>query len=341
VPGGSRDTLGMRVLYVGGTGEISHACVAESLRLGHDVSVFNRAQTDRPLSPGVRQIRGDIEDDAGYHALGRERFDVVCQFLAFEHALIERDLEVFGGRTSQYVFISSASAYSKPLDRFSVITEATPLANPYWEYSQKKAAMEAALLSWHREGRLPVTIVRPSHTYRYNFPVALGGGDWTAERMLAGQPVIVHGDGTSLWTLTHSTDFARPFTRLLGNPRALGEAFHITGQGVHTWDEILGAMATALGAPARLLHVASDTLVGYEPSWKGPLHGDKAPSTLFDNSKVASVAGPFETAVSLEEGFAGIVEHFKARRAKRGPVEDRDLETLVARIVADQERRTA
>ncbi len=329
----------MKVLYVGGTGEISHACVAESLRLGHEVVVFNRAQSGRQLPAGARQIEGDIEDASGYHALGREPFDVVCQFLAFDASRIERDLEVFGGRTTQYVFISSASAYAKPLDRFSVITEATPLANAYWEYSQKKAAMEGLLMAWHREGRLPVTIVRPSHTYRYNFPVALGGGDWTAERMLAGQPVIVHGDGASLWTLTHSIDFARPFTRLLGNPRALGEAFHITGKGVHTWDEILGAMAKALGAPARLVHVASDTLVGYEPSWKGPLHGDKSPSTLFDNSKVASVAGAFETTVSLEEGFAGIVESFEQRRKSRGPARDPALDDLVTRIVADQERR--
>jgi nucleoside-diphosphate-sugar epimerase len=329
----------MKVLYVGGTGEISHACVAESLRLGHEVSVFNRARSGRSLSVGARQIQGDIEDDAAYHSLGHERFDVVCQFLAFDASRIERDLKVFGGRTTQYVFISSASAYAKPLDRFSVITESTPLANPYWEYSQKKAAMEGLLMAWHRDGRLPVTIVRPSHTYRYNFPVALGGGDWTAERMLAGQPVIVHGDGASLWTLTHSTDFARPFARLLGNPRALGEAFHITGQGVHTWDEILGAMAKALGAPARLVHVASDTLVGYEPSWKGPLHGDKSPSTLFDNSKVASVTGAFETTVSLEDGFAGIVESFGQRRETRGPAQDPALDALVARIVADQERR--
>jgi nucleoside-diphosphate-sugar epimerase len=331
----------MKVLYVGGTGEISHACVAESVTLGHEVSVFNRGRSERPLPAGVREIRGDLADEAGYAALADERFDVVCQFLAFEASVVERDLAVFGGRIGQYAFISSASAYAKPLDRFAVITEGTPLENPYWEYSRKKAAMEASLMEWHRAGRLPVTIVRPSHTYRYNFPVALGGGDWTAERILAGRPVIVHGDGASLWTLTHSTDFARPFVRLLGNERALGEAFHITGRGVHTWDEILAAVGHALGAEPRLVHVASDTLVRYEPSWKGPLHGDKAPSTLFDNSKVVGAAGAFETTVSLDDGFAGVARAFEARRAKRGPATDPGLDALVARIVAEEERAGA
>jgi nucleoside-diphosphate-sugar epimerase len=283
-------------------------------------------------------IQGDLDDETAYAALGNERFDSVCQFLAFDASRVERDLRVFGGRVGQYVFISSASVYFKPLDRFAVITERTPAANPYWEYSQKKAAMEASLLEWHGEGRLPVTIIRPSHTYRYNFPVAIGGGDWTAERMLAGKPVIVHGDGSSLWTLTHSTDFARPFVRLLGNAKALGETFHITGEGVHTWDEILTTMARALGTEPRLVHVTSDTLVRYQPAWKGPLHGDKSPSSMFDNSKVKAVAGPFETTVSLDQGFAGIVASFNARRASRGPTQDPDLDTLVERIVRDQEQ---
>jgi nucleoside-diphosphate-sugar epimerase len=325
----------MKVLYVGGTGEISHACVAESVTLGQDVAVFNRDRSGRPLPSEVRLIQGDLDDESAYAALGNERFDVVCQFLGFEGSRLERDLRVFHGRTAQYVFISSASVYFKPLDRFTVITERTPLANPYWEYSQKKAAMEASLLEWHDEGRLPVTIVRPSHTYRYKFPVAIGGGDWTAERMLAGRPVIAHGDGTSLWTLTHSTDFARPFARLLGNPRALGEAFHITGDGVHTWNEIFTAMARALGTEPDLVHVTSDALVRHQPAWRGALHGDKAPSTVFDNTKVKAVAGPFETSVSLDQGLAGTVEAFMARRASGGPTRAPQLDTLVERIVRE------
>jgi nucleoside-diphosphate-sugar epimerase len=309
--------------------------VRESLALGHEVTVLNRGRTDEPLPPGVRQLAGDLAGPAAYASLGRESFDAVCQFVAFEPADVERDVAAFSGRTGQYVFISSASAYFKPIDRYAVVTERTPLTNPYWEYSQKKAAMEAALLRWHGEGRLPVTVVRPSHTYRTRFPCAIGLGDWTAQRLLERKPVIVHGDGTSLWTLTHSSDFARPFVRLLGHPKALGEAFHITGEGVHTWDEILSTMARALGVEARLVHVSSDDLVAYEPSWKGPLHGDKTPSTVFDNEKVRSVAGPFPTEVALEPGLASVVPYFRARAAAHGPVQDAAMDALTARILAD------
>jgi len=330
----------MKVLYIGGTGEISSSCVCESMKLGHEVTVFNRGRTGRPLPAGVRRIEGDLADESAYHGLGGEHFDSVCQFLAFDHSTIDRDLQVFGGRSAQYVFISTASAYAKPLDHFAYITEETPIANPFWEYSQKKARMEAALFDWHRQGRLGVTIVRPSHTYDRNFPVAIGGGDWTAERILAGRAVIVHGDGSSLWTLTHSRDFARPFVQLLGNPRALGEAFHITGSGVHTWNEILTAMAKSLGREAHLVHVTSDALVRYEPSWRGPLHGDKAPSTLFDNRKIRSVVGEFETTVSLPSGFDGVAAQFHERRRIRGPASDPALDALAEAILRDHGVKT-
>lgn len=324
----------MKVLYIGGTGEISYSCVVESLALGHDVSVFNRKQTDQSLPGGVRHLAGDLNDDASYADLGREHFDVVCQFVAFDDARIEKDLLTFAGRTDQYVFISTASAYKKSIDRFERITERTPLENPFWEYSQKKARMEARLLEADASGRLRVTIVRPSHTYRRRLPSALGGGDWTARRMLNGQEVIVHGDGTSLWTLTHASDFARPFARLLGNARALGEAFHITGEGVHTWDEILTQMARALGVEPRLVHVTSDVLVHHEPAWRGPLHGDKSPSTLFDNSKVSGVAGPFPTTVGIEAGFAAAAREVR-RRLDQGAGKDHELDAKVDRILLD------
>jgi nucleoside-diphosphate-sugar epimerase len=325
----------MRVLYIGGTGEISFACVLESLKLGHDVTVLNRSQTDQELPAAVRQSSGDLTSDQAYAALGDQTFDAVCQFFAFEPARVEQDIAAFAGRTGQYIFISTASAYHKPIDRFERITERTPLTNPFWEYSQKKARMEATLFEAHARGSLPVTVVRPSHTYRRRLPSALGGGDWTARRMLAQQEVIVHGDGTSLWTLTHASDFARPFARLLGNPRALGEAFHITGENVHTWDEILTEMAHALGVEPRLVHVASDTLVRHEPAWKGPLHGDKAPSTVFDNSKVSAVAGPFPTTVAPREGFAAAVPEVR-RRLERGAGIDAALDAKVERILRDQ-----
>jgi nucleoside-diphosphate-sugar epimerase len=325
----------MKVLYIGGTGEISYACVLESLSLGHQVTVFNRSQTQQPLPHAVRQLAGDLESPTPYGSLGNESFDSVCQFFAFDAARLDNDLRVFSGRTGQYVFISTASAYHKPIDRFERITERTPLTNPFWEYSQKKARMETLLFEAHARGRLPVTVVRPSHTYRRRLPSALGGGDWTARRMLEHQKVIVHGDGTSLWTLTHATDFARPFARLLGNPRALGEAFHITGENVHSWDEIFTCMARALGVEAELVHVASDTLVRHEPAWKGPLHGDKAPSTLFDNSKVASVAGAFPTTVSIDEGFAAAAPEVK-RRLERGAGLDPALDAKIEIILREQ-----
>jgi nucleoside-diphosphate-sugar epimerase len=325
----------MKVLYIGGTGEISHACVLESLSLGHEVTVLNRNQTEQPLPSGVRQLSGDLEGTAAYDCLGKESFDAVCQFFAFDTNRVERDVRVFGGRTGQYVFISTASAYHKPIDRFERITERTPLENPFWEYSQKKARAEALLFAAHARGELPVTVVRPSHTYRRRVPSAVGTGDWTVRRLLARQKVIVHGDGTSLWTLTHATDFARPFARLLGNPRALGEAFHITGENVHTWDEILSRLAHAFGVEADLVHIASDTLVRHEPAWKGPLHGDKAPSTLFDNSKVVSVAGAFPTQVSIDEGFRAAVPEVK-RRLERGVGIDPALDAKVERILSEQ-----
>jgi nucleoside-diphosphate-sugar epimerase len=326
----------MKVLYIGGTGEISYACVLESLALGHEVSVLNRSQTEQALPSGVRQLSGDLDSDRTYEQVAAEKFDSVCQFFSFDLARVEKDIATFAGRTGQYVFISTASAYHKPIDRFERITEKTPLENPFWEYSQKKAQAEARLFEAHARGDLPVTVVRPSHTYRRRMPSALGTGDWTAKRMLNNQKIIVHGDGTSLWTLTHATDFARPFARLLNNPRALGEAFHITGENVHTWDEILTEMAHAFGVEPRLVHVASDTLVSYEPLWKGPLHGDKAPSTLFDNAKVSAVAGPFPTRMSIQDGFRAASAEVR-KRLERGTGRDKDpaLDAKVEQILSD------
>lgn len=323
----------MNVLYIGGTGEISHACVMESLKLGHKVTLFNRGHRVDDVPEEVEIIRGDVTDMDSYSALTGREFDAVCQFFAFDTEQIERDLAVFGGRVGQYVFISTASAYYKPTHRYAPITEETPLTNPYWEYSQKKARMESRLLELG--DRLPSTIVRPSHTYRANFPVALGGGDWIGERMLAGKPVIVHGDGTSLWTLTHSEDFARPFARLLGNAEAVGEDFHITRDEPYTWDQIYDAIAVALEVEPHFVHVASDTLVQYEPEWAGPILGDKTPSTVFDNSKVESVAGAFRGEVSLEEGMKRAADAFLERRQHGGADPELDA-ALYERVIAEQ-----
>lgn len=326
----------MKILYIGGTGEISYACVLESLKLGHEVAVYNRGLRPGVFPGKVEMIRGELDTMGDHAGLRGRKFDAVCQFFAFEKAEIERDLQVFSGNVGQYVFISTASAYFKPMDRYAVVTEDTPLENPYWEYSQEKTRMERLLLQWHEAGRLPVTIVRPSHTYRLNFPTALGKGDWTARRMLDNKPIIVHGDGSSLWTLTHASDFARPFARLLGNKKALGEDFHITRDVPYTWNEIFHAMAAGLGVEPKLAHVASETLIRYEPQWTGPLLGDKSPSTVFDNSKVKAVAGDFECTVSLEDGMKAAAAAY-LQRSQNGSAAEPEVDVkLYERIIREQ-----
>lgn len=325
----------MKVLYIGGTGEISTACVWRAVEAGHEVAVFNRGQRREELPGQVRRIVGDMTDDAAYAKLGAEHFDVVCQFLAYEMDQVRRDAEVFGGRCGQYVFISTASAYQKPPTRV-VITEDVPLANPFWPYSRKKADMETWLFEQHGAGRLPVTVVRPSHTHRTRFPGGIMGGDDWAWRMLHGKPIIVHGDGTALWTLTYSTDFAVPFVGLFGRDAALGEAFHITRHlESHPWDHIYTEVGRALGVEPKLVHVPTDTLVRYHPDWAGPLLGDKAWSVLFDNSKVMSVAGEWTCQVSLEEGLRRAAEHVKKRLEAFQP--DAERHALLDRIAEEQE----
>jgi len=323
----------MKVLYIGGTGEISYCCMAGSVRAGHDVTVFNRGHVDEALPTGTRRVIGDIEDAAAYAKLADEQFDAVCQFLAFDMKTVERDVEVFGGKCGQYVFISTASAYEKPPKSY-VITEETPLANPFWTYSQEKADMEAFLMDQHIAGRLQVTIVRPSHTVRRKFPGGIVRGDDWAWRLLNGKPVLIHGDGTALWTLTHSSDFAAPFNGLLGNEAALGEAFHITRHmEAFTWNEIFTEMARALGTAPNFVHVPTDTLIKYNSEWTGPLLGDKAHPVLFDNSKVIEVAGRFESKVSLPEIMRQAAQHHRDRAADYRP--NSELHALLDRIAED------
>ncbi len=315
----------MRVLYIGGSGEISFDCIHESIRLGHDVTVFNRGRHNAGLPDACRFIAGDLHDDAAYSQLGLAHFDVVCQFRIFSPAEMLRDIGQFAGHCAQYVFISSASAYQKPV-RDLPITEATPLENPFWAYSRDKAAMELLLAA---QDGLPYTIVRPSHTYRTKMPTALGG---EVSRLLRGLPVVVHGDGESLWTVTHASDFARPFVRLFGNAGALGDAFHITHNRSWSWNAIFEAIAAALGiAHAQLVHVAADTLVRYEPEWLGPLHGDKAASVIFDNSKVQAVVCDFDCAIDPWAGMRMVARDYPPSRDV-----DVQRDALYDRIIAEQ-----
>jgi nucleoside-diphosphate-sugar epimerase len=323
----------MRVLYIGGTGQISFDCVHESVRRGHDVTVFNRGHHNAGLPPEVHLIAGDVGGDTAYGRLAAEHFDVVCQFRVFSPAAIERDIALFGGHCGQYVFVSSASAYEKPL-RTLPITESVPLHNPYWDYSRAKAEVEARLRA---QNKLLYTIVRPSHTYRTKMPMPLGG---EVSRMLRGKPVVIHGDGESLWTITHAEDFARPFVRLLGATHVLGEAYHITNDRQWSWNEIVEASASALGVgEIDVVHVATDTLIAYRPEWEGPLLGDKSASVIFDNSKIKAAVGDFDCPIGPWEGMCMVAERYPPRAEEFDAALDRVYDRIVA--AARRERHFA
>jgi nucleoside-diphosphate-sugar epimerase len=324
----------LKVLFIGGTGVISSACVREAVD-NHDVELFvlNRGQSAvRPLPSGVTELRGDVREAASVRkAVEGLDFDSVVDFVAFTVGHVRADIEVFRGRTSQYVFISTASAYQKPPSRLPV-TESTPLRNPFWQYSRDKIACEDLLTAEYRDNGFPATIVRPSHTYDATKTVLSGG--WTSlARMLAGKPVIVHGDGTSLWTVTHNTDFARAFVPLLGHPRTLGEAFHITSDDVLTWNQIALALAAALGVTLRIVHVPSDVIAAHDPEWGAGLLGDKAHSTVFDNSKVKSLVPGWQAVVPFERGAREIVDWYLADPARQ--VVDEKLDALMDKLAGD------
>ena len=268
----------MNILFIGGTGQISHPCVERAAAEGHDVTVYNRGKRPSDLPAGVATIVGDLAAPE-YADLARHNDDVVCQFIAFTPDQVARDIEVFAGHCGQYIFISSASVYEKPA-RHYVITEETPAINPYWPYSQGKIACEELL---KKAENLPWTIVRPSHTVRTGLPIMMGDADVMARRMLDGEPTIVAGDGHTPWTLTRSVDFAVPFVGLFAKPAALNDIFHITNDRAHIWDDIQNAIARLLGVEAKIVHVPTDTLIRYNPDWVGPLMGDKAWTAIFDS----------------------------------------------------------
>ena len=257
----------LKVLFIGGTGRISTASARLAVERGLDVTVLNRGTTTtRPVPDGVTVIRGDIRDPESARAALRGRdFDAVVDWVAFTADHVRADVDLFGGRTGQYVFISSASAYQTPPARVPLV-ESTPLRNPFLQYSRDKIAGEDVLVQAYREHGFPATIVRPSHTYDHTH-VPFAGGWTVVERMIRGQEVVVHGDGTSLWTLTHHTDFAKGFVPLLGHPRTVGDVFHLTGDDVLTWDQIAESLARAAGTTARIVHVPSETIAAEDPVW--------------------------------------------------------------------------
>ncbi len=324
----------MRMLFIGGTGVISSAVVPRVLAAGHDLTVLNRGgTTSRPLPDGVELLHADVRSaDAVRAAVGDRDFDVVVDWVAYTAEHAQSDVDIFAGRTGQYVFISSASAYQKPPRRVPV-TESTPLHNPFWQYSRDKIACEELLMAAYRERGFPVTIVRPSHTYdRTSMPI---DGGWTQlERMRRGLPVVVHGDGTSLWTLTHHADFAKGFTGLLGHSRTIGEAYTITGDDVLTWNQIFTILGHAAGVEPTLVHVPSDLIAAVDPAWGAGLLGDKAHSMTFDNAKVRSVVPDFVATIPFEQGAREMIAWRDEDPARRMVDEklNATIDALIARV---------
>ncbi|HWG65064.1 MAG TPA: NAD-dependent epimerase/dehydratase family protein [Streptosporangiaceae bacterium] len=296
-----------RVLFIGGSGVISSACSWLAVEQGIELWVLNRGATGvRPLPAEARPLRGDARDPVSLRAaVGDRDFDAVVDWVAFTPGHVRDDMEFFRGRTGQYVFISSASTYQTPPSRLPVV-ESTPLRNPFWKYSRDKIACEDVLVSAYRDEGFPATIVRPSHTYDKTMVPFEGG--WTVlARMRQGRPIVVHGDGTSLWTITHHRDFAQGFVPLLGHPRTIGEAFHITSDDVLTWNQIAGSLAAAAGVTADIVHIPSDTIAAADPDWGAGLLGDKAHSMVFDNSKLRSVVPGYRAVIPFEQGAREIV----------------------------------
>lgn len=304
----------MRALLIGGTGTISSAITDALSRTDWEVWLLNRGRSAAELPENINVIHADINnEEEAVKALDGMTFDTVCDFIGFVPEQLERDFRLFSGRCRQFMYISSASAYHKPVADYR-ITEGTTLANPYWEYSRNKIACEELLMKHYREDGFPVTIIRPSHTYcEKSVPLGVHGknGSWQVlRRMLDGKPVIIHGDGTSLWTITHNTDFAKGFIGLMGNPHAIGECFHITSDESVTWNQIYKSVADALGVELKPYYVSSDFLADVSDyDLLGSLIGDKAQSVVFDNSKLKKAVPGFCATVRTEEGIRRTVEY--------------------------------
>ena len=330
----------MNALLIGGTGTISMAITRLLVQQGWQVHLLNRGTRKQEAPEGVHWIQADISDEQAVRAILEGRhFDCVCEFIGFRPEQVERDIRLFEGKTNQYLYISSASAYHKPVMDCR-ITEGTTLANPYWEYSRDKIACEEVLMKAYRERQFPVTIIRPSHTYdNRNVPLGVHGkfGSYQViKRMLEGKPVIIHGDGTSLWTMTHNSDFAKGYVGLMGNPHAIGEAFQITNDEVLTWNQIYAAIARVLGVELKACHVASEFLAATgKYDLLGSLIGDKANSVLFDNSKLKRAVPGFVPTVRFEQGIRDTITNILAHPELQR--EDPEFDEWCDRVIAAQE----
>jgi nucleoside-diphosphate-sugar epimerase len=321
----------LRALIIGGNGVISSSVSRLAVQRGFDLTVVNRGVSDtRPPLEGARHLTGDATDATSIAAaIGAEEFDVVVNFRSFLPEQVRDDIRLFAGRTGQYVYVSSASAYQKPVAHLP-ITESTPLKNPFWQYSRDKIASEDVLIGAARADNFPVTIVRPSHTYDATL-IPIEGGWTMIDRMRRGLPVLVHGDGTSLWTLTHARDFAVGFVGLLGNPVAVGDVFQIMSDFAYPWDAIYRMLGAAAGVEPTLVHVASETIAAAIPDWGPGLLGDKSHSLIFDTTKLRRVVPDFNPTTTFAEGAREIVAWYDAHESRRS-VDDRLNATLDALV---------
>ena len=306
----------MKVLFIGGTGLISTACASLAMDKGIHLTLLNRGKSIRLPVAGADLLQADIHDPTALRsALAGQDFDVVVDWIAFNPEDIQRDIELFSEKTRQFVFISSASAYQTPVSNLP-IRESTPLENPIWAYSRNKIACEELLIQEYRKNKFPFTIVRPSHTYGSS-SVPVEGGYTVIDRMLKGKPIIVHGDGSSIWTLTHNTDFAKGFVGLLGNSHARGETFHITSDEWLTWDQIYQTLAEAAGVSPKLVHIPSELIAAYDSSIGDSLLGDKTHCAIFDNSKIKQVVSEFSATTPFARGAEEIIAWHQADPARQ------------------------
>ena len=327
----------MKVLFIGGTGNISTSVSKLAVQRGMDLFLLNRGKRLSSI-PGAKSIVCDIaKPNEGARALKGHHWDAVVDWIAFDENDIQRDYVLFKGTTKQFIFISSASAYQRPATS-PYVTESTPLANPFWQYSRNKIACEQRLNMYYRDEGFPITIVRPSLTYDTVIPVPIGG--WTEytviDRMKKGKKVIVHGDGSSLWTITHAEDFAKGFVGLLGHQQAIGHSFHITSDEILTWDQIHQAVAEAVGCVAEIVHIPSDFIATFDEDLRGGLMGDKATSVIFDNSKIKRFVPGFVATIPFKQGIKRTLEWFEADPARR--VLKAETDDLIEKIIRQYEK---
>jgi nucleoside-diphosphate-sugar epimerase len=322
----------VKALFIGGNGIISAACSRLAIERGWELTLLNRGtESTRPPIDGAETIVGDATDPASVReAIGAREFDAVVTFRAFTAQQVRADVETFAGRTGQYVFISSAAAYLKPVPRLPIV-ESTPLRNPFSQYARDKIACEDVLVSAFRQDGFPATIVRPSHTYDPTL-IPLDGGWTVIDRMRRGRPTVVHGDGTSFWTLTHQRDFAQGFVPLLGNPRVYGDSVHITSDESLTWDDVARRLAEAAGTTADIVHVGSARLARAIPEWEAPILGDKAYSLVFDNAKLKSLVPGFAATTTFAEGAREIVAWYDEHPEHK--IVDADLDARLDAVAA-------